>query len=78
MAKSRKPPGSRKETASGRRPHSGGEPHFPTREQVLSFISDNPGETGKREIARAFNIKGAAKITLKAMLKELAEEGLIE
>ncbi|MCB1457802.1 MAG: ribonuclease R [Nitratireductor sp.] len=78
MAKSRKPPGSRKETASDRRSHSGGERHFPTREQVLSFISDNPGETGKREIARAFNIKGAAKITLKAMLKELAEEGLIE
>ena len=33
---------------------------------------------GRREIARAFNIKGPDRIPLKAMLKELAGEGLID
>ena len=53
-------------------------PGLPTREQILAFIADHPGEAGKREIARAFGITGAARIPLKAMLKELAGEGLIE
>lgn len=52
--------------------------HLPTREQILAFIADNPGETGKREISRAFGITGADRIPLKRMLKELADEGLIE
>ncbi len=34
--------------------------------------------SGKREVARAFGLKGQQKITLKAMLKELQEEGLIK
>lgn len=50
----------------------------PGRDKILQFIADNPGKSGKREIARAFGIKGSAKIELKAILKELAEEGLIE
>ncbi|MFZ1812997.1 MAG: ribonuclease R [Rhizobiaceae bacterium] len=54
-----------------------GKAPFPTREQVLAWISDNPGETGKREIARAFGIKGSDRIELKAMLRQLAAEGLI-
>ena len=53
-------------------------PGLPTREQLLAFIADNPGEAGKREIARAFGITGSARIPLKAMLKELANEGLVE
>ncbi len=53
-------------------------PGLPTREQLLAFIADHPGEAGKREIARAFGITGAARIPLKAMLKELANEGLVE
>ncbi len=53
-------------------------PGLPTRDQVLAFIAENPGQTGKREIARAFSIKGNDKIALKALLKDLAAEGLIE
>jgi ribonuclease R len=53
-------------------------PGLPTREQLLAFIADHPGEAGKREIARAFGISGAARIPLKAMLKDLANEGLVE
>ncbi|MCB1462474.1 MAG: ribonuclease R [Nitratireductor sp.] len=51
---------------------------LPGREEVLAFIAENPGQAGKREIARAFGIKGNDKIALKALLKDLAEDGLIE
>ena len=51
---------------------------LPTKEEVLSWISDNPTKTNKRDIARAFGIKGAARIDLKKMLKELADEGHLE
>ncbi|WP_112320453.1 ribonuclease R [Oceanibium sediminis] len=50
---------------------------LPTKEQLLAWIRDNPGETSKRDLARAFGIKGADRITLKKMLKELAAEGEI-
>ena len=53
-------------------------PGLPTREQILAFIAEHPGEAGKRDIARAFGVTGAARIPLKAMLKELADEGLVE
>lgn len=51
---------------------------LPSREAILDYIKSNPGKIGKKEIARAFQIKGAAKIDLKAMLKEMAEDGQIE
>ncbi len=50
---------------------------LPTKEQLLAFIADHPGHAGKREIARAFSLSGAAKIELKALLKSLADEGLV-
>ncbi len=51
---------------------------LPSREEILAFISEHPGETGKREIARAFGITGADRIPLKRMLRELADEGAVE
>lgn len=51
---------------------------LPTREQVLDFVSSSTTPIGKREIARAFNIKGADRIPLKQLLKAMAEEGLLE
>ncbi|WP_338465751.1 VacB/RNase II family 3'-5' exoribonuclease [Novosphingobium sp. ZN18A2] len=54
------------------------EPGMPTRQQVLDFISDSTEPAGKREIARAFGLKGQEKIKLKALLKDMAEEGLID
>ncbi len=44
---------------------------FPTKEQILEFVEMSPTPVGKREIARAFNIRGAAKIELKKLLKDL-------
>ncbi|UWQ13843.1 ribonuclease R [Aliiroseovarius sp. M344] len=48
---------------------------IPTKQEILDWISDNPTQTGKRDIARAFGIKGAARIDLKRILKELEAEG---
>lgn len=50
---------------------------LPTREQILAFLSENPGKTSKREIGRAFGVKGDDRIPLKQMLKAMSEEGLI-
>ncbi|MCB1417957.1 MAG: ribonuclease R [Notoacmeibacter sp.] len=52
--------------------------HMPTREQILEYIRENPGAAGKRELAKAFNLKGDAKIELKQMLRDLTDDGLVE
>jgi ribonuclease R len=51
---------------------------LPTRQQVLDFIASSADPVGKREIARAFGLKGQEKIALKALLRDMAEEGLID
>lgn len=50
---------------------------LPSKQEVLEFIRSQPGRVGKRELARAFNLKGADKITLKAILKELEGSGQV-
>ncbi|MEM0909032.1 MAG: ribonuclease R [Pseudomonadota bacterium] len=51
---------------------------LPTREDILRFIADSPGRVGKREIARAFSVKGADRPALKSLLADMADDGLIE
>ncbi|MGH1453960.1 MAG: ribonuclease R [Paracoccaceae bacterium] len=51
---------------------------MPTKDEILQWISDNPTLTAKRDIAKAFGIKGAARIDLKRILKELEAEGHLE
>ena len=53
-------------------------PGLPTRKQILDFIQNSPVPAGKREIAREFGLKGQEKIQLKTLLKDMAEEGLID
>lgn len=53
-------------------------PHLPTADQLLDFIKNSPGKVGKREIARAFAIKGSDRIGLKKLLKTLEEEGKLK
>ncbi len=68
-----------------------GEKHaaLPSRADVLAFIAREkaaaetagapaPDKIGKREIARAFGVRGSDKIWLKQLLKELEAEGEIE
>ncbi len=49
--------------------------HFPSKAEILDWIKDNPAQSGKREIARAFGIKGQARVELKRLLRELYAEG---
>jgi ribonuclease R len=80
----RKPPakrsaskGARKgfRTAPARRPR--GDDALPSREEILTFLRESDGKAGKREIARAFNIKGDARTALKRRLAEMSAEGLL-
>jgi ribonuclease R len=51
---------------------------FPTRQQVLDFIAHSSEPAGKREIGRAFGLKGQERVKLKALLRDMADEGLID
>ncbi len=54
------------------------QPGLPSREQILEFIEQSKEPAGKREISRAFGLHGSDKIALKALLKDMADEGLID
>ena len=47
-----------------------------TREQVLRHLREHPG-ADKRELARVFGLKGAERIALKAILKDLQRDGTL-
>src|SRR5947209_16002380 len=51
---------------------------LPTRKEILDFIASSDQPAGKREIARAFGLSGQEKIDLKRLLKDMADEGLID
>jgi ribonuclease R len=53
-------------------------PGLPSRKQILDFIASSDQPAGKREIARAFGLSGQDKIELKRLLKDMADEGLID
>src|SRR4029078_4104809 len=57
------------------RKHAAG---LPSRKQILDFIASSDQPAGKREIARAFGLSGQTKIDLKRLLKDMADEGLID
>ncbi len=50
---------------------------FPEEEDILNFLKDASGKITKREIARAFHIRGQDKIQLKQLLKNMESSGLI-
>ncbi len=52
---------------------------FPTRQDILDFLDNNPVTITKREIARAFRIRGSDdRQRLKTMLRDMGQEGLIK
>ena len=57
-----------------RKPKAG----LPSRQQILDFIESSATPAGKREIAKAFGLSAQDKIALKALLKDMADEGLID
>jgi ribonuclease R len=51
---------------------------IPDKSAILEWIAENPTQTSKRDIAKAFGIRGAERIDLKRVLKELEAEGHLE
>ena len=47
----------------------------PTRDELLAFIRDSATPVGKREIARAYGLKGDQRIELKELLRDLRDSG---
>jgi ribonuclease R len=66
-----------------RNPRSAGRGGLPSKEAILDFIKSafqdkrQVGALGKREIARAFSVKGGDRVALKQLLAEMTEEGLL-
>lgn len=68
----------RKDKAKSPGKRKSGDPgDLPTKDEILEYIQSAPESVGKREIARAFGIKGGARIPFKRMLSEMAADGLI-
>jgi ribonuclease R len=74
----RKPRRGKQQPAEPEKRHGKKAAPFPTKEQVLAFIRESPTPIGKREIARAFHLKGSDRIPLKALLKELERDGAVD
>ncbi|MEO0799298.1 MAG: ribonuclease R [Pseudomonadota bacterium] len=64
-----------KKSIKSRRTRSAGE--LPTRDEIIEFVSTTQQRASKREIAKAFNIKGADRVALKALLADMTDEGLL-
>ncbi len=52
--------------------------HLPTPQEILEFIKTSPTKSSKKDIARAFNLKGLDRVWLKDMLKKMAAEGVVD
>ena len=79
MARSISGKGKKSSRGGARISEPGGQTSYrPTRDQILAYITDNPDRSGKREIARAFGLKGDDRLWLKDMLAGLQDDGLLE
>ncbi len=51
---------------------------LPTREQILDYLRNSNTALGKRDLSRAFGLRGTDRIWLKEQLRQLKDEGLLE
>jgi ribonuclease R len=51
---------------------------LPPREVILRFIAEHPQQASKRELAKAFGLKGEQRVELKTLLRELEEDGMVQ
>ncbi len=58
--------------------HGARDQYRPSRDEILRYIAENPDRSGKREIAKAFALRGDDRVWLKDLLRDLADEGLLE
>ncbi|WP_182087036.1 ribonuclease R [Aureimonas sp. ME7] len=49
-----------------------------SKEAVLRFLAENPGRSTKRDLAKAFGVKGDERYVLKDILADLQAEGVLE
>ena len=50
---------------------------LPSKQQILDFLETASVKSGKREIARAFGVKGTDRVALKELLRSMTDDGLI-
>ena len=50
----------------------------PSRDEILRYIAENPDRSGKRDIAKAFALRGEDRIWLKEVLRGLQDDGLLD
>ncbi|MBU2533526.1 MAG: RNB domain-containing ribonuclease, partial [Alphaproteobacteria bacterium] len=69
----------RLKTRTGKAPRggAGATNRVPSKQEILEYIEGSQDKVGKREIARAFSIKGGDRKALKELLNEMAAEGLL-
>jgi len=72
-AKAKKPAGKKPAAKAKAAARTG----LPSKKEIIEFLAGTPAKAGKREIARAFGIKGADRIALKALLREMTKDGLL-
>ena len=51
---------------------------LPTKAEILRYIEESGGRVNKRDIARAFRLKGPARDALRSILRDLSEDGSVE
>ncbi len=51
---------------------------LPSRNDIIEFLNDSDGASVRRDIARAFGVKGEARAELRALLKDMEAEGVID
>jgi len=56
----------------------GGGAGLPSKSEILRFLEESDDKVTKRELARAFRIKGGERVALKDRLREMLDEGSIE
>ena len=60
--------------SSGKRPAG----RLPSKAEILAYLQEHPRELDKRQLARAFKLRGAERVALRDLLREMKREGLIE
>jgi ribonuclease R len=50
---------------------------LPSKDQLRQWLSENPGTTSKRDIAKAFGLKGDQRADLRRLLREMEDEGAV-
>ncbi|MEX3009301.1 ribonuclease R [Hoeflea sp. TYP-13] len=64
----------KKSAPGGRKQPDGG---MPDRETILRFVAEHPARSSKRDIAKAFSVRGHDRVLLKGILRDLEDEGLL-